>query len=263
MPCSQVGFSSLQPRPTAGCLCVCVCGGASLEGLFRIFFGYFLIDSPSAKRTRKWQQQGLLWPGGMPTITSPARASSAIVAALPPSLHRSAASPACCSAACQTKKPRDPSHNSPGQPRGAPSQRRHRCWDSAEPLVIVTELCPCFSGLPITRVVIFSLLSLVLPLAFISSSPGSPLPILLLNILFLLQFLLSSPLLRLPPGSLPFYETSHHFFLPALLLLLGFFALQLSAVPQPHKGMASTQKSLQCVTHGSYDFIFPRTPTFT
>lgn len=162
MPCSQVRFSSLQPRPTAG---VFVVGGITWGTVLHLV----LIDSPCAKGTRKWQQQGLLWPGVMPTITSPARASSAIVAALPPSLHRSAANRACCSAACQTKKKtRDPSHNSPGQLRGAPSQHHDRCWDGAEPLVIVTELCPCFSGFPITCVVIFSLLPLVLPLAFIS-----------------------------------------------------------------------------------------------
>lgn len=103
MPCSQVGFSSLQPRPTAGVFVVeDITWGTVLH--------LVLIDSPCAKGTRKWQQQGLLWPGVMPTITSPARASSAIVAALPPSLHRSAANRACCSAACQTKKKPETPH---------------------------------------------------------------------------------------------------------------------------------------------------------
>lgn len=132
--------------------------GRSLRGLFCILF--FLIDSPSLKGTRKWQQQGLLWPGVMPTITSPARASSAIVAALPPSLHRSALNRACCSAACchtQKKKPKtkpwDPSaspDNSPRLERWAPSEHNDRYWDSAELLVIVAELYSSFSGFPIT-----------------------------------------------------------------------------------------------------------------
>lgn len=62
-------------------------------------------------------------------------------------------------------------------------------------LLLSPSCVPAFLGFPSLVPWFFSLLSLVLPLAFISSSPGSPLPILLLNILFLLQFLVSSPLL--------------------------------------------------------------------
>lgn len=129
------------------------------------------------------------------------------------------------------KTNRDPSHNSPGQPRGAPSQHRHRCWDGAEPLVIVTELCPCFFWVSHHSCGDFkppllspsTCLYRLKPWLF----PRHPPP----------EYFVSAPVsreqpsARLPPGSLPIYETSHHFFLPALLLLGFFCSAALSCSP--------------------------------
>lgn len=170
------------------------------------------------------------------------------------------------------KKTRDPSHNSPGQPRGAPSPAPASLLGQCPAACYCHRaVSPAFSGLPITPVVILNLLSFspstCLYLLKPWLSPPHPPP----------EYFVSAPVsreqpsARLPPGSLPIYETSHHFFFfPSsfVVVVVGIlFALRLSAVPQPHKGIAGTQQNhslaLQCVTHGSYDFIFPRTLMFT
>lgn len=151
----------------------------------------------------------------------------------------------------QKKKPRDPSHNSPWQPRGAPSPAPASLLGQCPAACYCHRaVSPAFSGLPITPVVILNLLSFspstCLYLLKPRLSPPHPPP----------EYFVSAPVsreqpsARLPPGSLPIYEPSHHFFFSFQLCCCccwdSFCSAALSCSPASQRNRWHTAESLPC-----------------